>query len=128
RGTVDFYDLGRREYITDINESTNPAFQDANFRASFFPYDDLAIKKLAGNFGVTYSPASNKTFDFAGGFMDNTALYGSSVLNTQSYMSNRSTYGLIKGQVSEFTFMGSILKGKQGLLGNIEAYNYDYQN
>lgn len=128
RGTVDFYDLGKREYVTNIDEITNPAFQDPEFKKGFFPYTDLAIEKLAGNFGVKYTPTSDVQFDFSGGLMDNTAFYGSSVLTTQSYMSNRSVYGMVKGEVNNFSFMGSILNGRQSLLGNINPYQYDYRN
>lgn len=128
RGTVDFYDLGRQDYITDLDQTTNPAFQDADFKNKFYSHSDLAIEKIAGNIGLSYRPTSQVKLDIAGGFMDNTALYGSSVLTTQSYMSNKSVYGLIKGEAKGFSFMGSILDGKQSLLGDIEAYNYDYKN
>ena len=125
---MDFYDLGRQEYITDLGETTNPAFQDPTFKNKFYAHTDLALEKIAGNFGIHYSPAPEVKLDFAGGFLDNTALYGSSVLTTHSYMSNKSVYGLIKGEAKGFSFMGSILDGRQSLLGNIEAYNYDYKN
>src|SRR5690606_21717503 len=113
---------------TDLDEATNPAFQDLGFKNKFYAHTDLAIEKVAGNIGLNYRPAPNVKFDIAGGFMDNTALYGSSVLTSQSYMSNRSVYGLIKGEAKGFSFMGSVLNGRQGLLGDIEAYNYDYKN
>lgn len=128
RGTVDFYDLGRQDYITDLSEATNPAFQDLEFKNKFYAHTDLAIEKIAGNIGLNYRPIPNVKLDIAGGFMDNTALYGSSVLTSHSYMSNSSVYGLIRGEANGFSFMGSILNGTQGLLGNIEAYNYDYNN
>lgn len=77
--------MGRQDYITDLNETTNPAFQDLEFKNEFYTHTDLAIQKIAGNIGVNYRPAPNVKFDIAGGFMDNTALYGSSVLSTTQY-------------------------------------------
>src|SRR5690606_33278931 len=108
RGTVDYYDFGRREYITDFDDNTNPVFQDPEFRSNYYPNPELAIEKIAGNVGISYRPASGVVLDLSGGFIENEALYGSSVVATSSVMSTKSVYGMLKGEAKGFSFMGSV--------------------
>lgn len=128
RGTVDYYDFGRRAYITEFDDNTNPVFQDPEFQSNYYPNPELALEKVSANAGVSYRPASGIVLDLSGGFIKNEALYGSSVVATNSVMSNRSVYGMLKGEAKGFSFMGSVMNGKQGLLGDISSYNYDYNN
>lgn len=129
RSTEDFYDVGRREYIKDLNESTNAFIvEDKKYINLLYPNPEIALEKLAGNVGLAYSPTANAVFDFAAGFVDNTALYGFSVVGASNYFSNKSVYGMLKGHVNGFSFQGSVLNGKQGLLGDVEEFHYDYKN
>src|SRR5690606_29713542 len=99
-----------------------------NFRAQFYPNPELALEKIAGNVGFSYRPASDVTLDLSGGFVENEALYGSSVVATNSVMSTKSVYGMLKGEAKGFSFLGSVMNGKQGFLGDISSYYYDYEN
>lgn len=129
RTKEDYYDVGSQEFITDLNESTNALIVgDKKYIKLLYPNPEIALEKIAGNVGISYAPRSNAVFDFAAGFVDNTALYGFSVLGASNYLSNRSIYGMIKGQVNGFSFQGSVLNGRQGLLGDIEAYQYNFKN
>ena len=128
RGTVDYYDLGKREFVTDQSEISDPEFQNEAFRKQFFPDPEIGLNKTALNVGFRYSLNDQDKIDLSAGYLTNEALYGSSVYLTSSYASNKSTFGMVKADLRGFSFLGAILKGNQGLLGDLEAFQYDYRN
>lgn len=128
RGTIDYYDIGRRGFITDLDSSTVPQYKDPNMRKVYLPDSHLALEKTGINLNVNFRPKEDIKLHVAGGYNGNKSWYAIGTGLTMTQMSNNSVYGMVKGEVKGFSILASILNGKQGLVGDLETYQYNYRN
>ncbi|WP_028980601.1 TonB-dependent receptor plug domain-containing protein [Sporocytophaga myxococcoides] len=128
RGTVDFYDFEKRQFITNLDSSSTESYKNPDSRKQYLPNPDLALEKTAGNLNVNLRPAEDIKIHLASGYNQNRAWYGISAGSPMTYLSNKSYYGMIKSELKGFLVQASILNGVQGLVGDVSQYQYKYRN
>lgn len=124
RYVTEFFDPNVDAFITDLKQSSNPALASDPF--SYYPDPSVSAKRSGANFNLYYTPTSKTVFTLNSGYNDNRTISGINAGSTVNQMTNSSFHHLLKAEVSNFTFQTSILSGRQGLVGNVAEYNYDY--
>jgi iron complex outermembrane recepter protein len=128
RQSQDFFDPATGKFVEDLNDHSNPVFRDTANQKAAFPYSGFSLDQMSGNISASYTPAEDVKINAGGGFNNNSSLFPAGLYTGNSYYDNNSIYGILRGEVKNFTVLASVLNGKNTSFGNIRPTVYDYRN
>lgn len=124
RDHVEFYDPMTQTFIEDLRLHSDPAIAANPF--SYHPNPKYGTQRTGVNFNVFYKPFENTKLTFNSSFNENSTLTALSIGSSMAERASSSFAQVVRAEVGKLTFQTSVWTGRQGDIGNLPEYNYDF--
>jgi iron complex outermembrane receptor protein len=124
REEVEFYDPATQGFIKDLREHSDAAIAANPF--AHYPHPELGSQRTGVNFNVFYKPFQKTKLTFNSSYNENSALTAVSIGSSMSERASSSYTQLVRAEIGNLTLQTSMWSGRQGDIGNLPEYNYDF--
>lgn len=124
RSEVEFYDPATQSFTKDLRQHSDPAIAANPF--AYYPHPEFGSQRTGVNFNVYYKPFQNTKLTFNSSYNENSALTALSIGSSMSERASSSFAQVVRAEVGKLTFQTSVWSGRQGDIGNLPEYNYDF--
>lgn len=124
REEVEFYDPAIQGFITDLRQHSDPSIASNPF--GHYPHPELGSQRTGVNFNVFYTPFQKAKLTFNSSYNENSALTAVSIGSSMSERASSSYTQLVRAEIGKLTLQTSMWSGRQGDIGNLPEYNYEF--